>query len=121
MDLRCGEVGHLRLLQNLADRFDDQEVRHCLERIRSFWSTLLQNDDQWMRRLDHITVKALDRKAPGASMTGFAFIYTKFQKGVLLRAADEQERNTILTALKYMGGLVPSIDMFFEDFKYLRI
>ena len=77
MDLRGEEVGHLRVLQRFADRFVDQEVLHYLEHVRSFWSTLLQNDVQWMRRLDHTTVKTLERKAPGASMTDSAFLYTK--------------------------------------------
>ena len=77
MELRGEEVGHLRVLQIFADRFVDQEVLHYLEHVRSFWSTLLQNDVQWMRRLDHTTVKTLERKAPGASMTDSAFFYTK--------------------------------------------
>lgn len=74
-----------------------------------------------MRRLDHITVKALERKAPGASMTDLAFLYPKIQKVAMFHAFDEQERNTILAALKSVDGLVPSFDTFFEDFKYLRI
>lgn len=72
-----------------------------------------------MRRLDHITVKALERNALGASMTDLAFLYTKIQKGAMFYAFDDQERNTILTALKSVDGLVPSFDTLFEDFKYL--
>jgi len=74
-----------------------------------------------MRRLDHITVKALERKAPGASVTDLAFLYSKVQKGAMFHAFDEQERNTILHALQSFDGLVPSFDTFFEDFKYLQI
>lgn len=74
-----------------------------------------------MRRLDHITVKALERKAPGASVTDLAFLYSKVQKGAMFHAFDEQERNTILHALQSLDGLVPSFDTFFEDFKYLQI
>ncbi len=74
-----------------------------------------------MRRLDHITVKSLERKAPGASITDLAFLYSKVQKGAMFYAFDEQERNTILHALQSVDGLVPSFDTFFEDFKYLQI
>ena len=74
-----------------------------------------------MQRLDHITVKALERKAPGASMTDLAFLYTKIQKGAIFYAFEEQERNTILTALKSVDSLILLFDTFFEDFKYLQI
>lgn len=74
-----------------------------------------------MRRLDHITVKALERKAPGASVTDLAFLHSKVQRGAMFHAFDEQERNTILHVLQSIDGLVPSFDTFFEDFKYLQI
>lgn len=54
-------------------------------------------------------------------MTDLSFLYTKIQKGPMFHAFDEQERNTILNALKSMDGLVLSFDTFFEDFKYLQI
>ena len=74
-----------------------------------------------MQRLDHITVKALECKAPGASMNDLAFLYGKIQKGAMFHDFNEQERNTILDALKSFDGLVPSFHTFFEDFKCLQI
>jgi len=88
--------------------------------MNSFWSNLLQNNPHWMRKLDYITVKALERKAPGTSVSDLAFIYGKIQKGAMFHAFSEQERNIILDALRAVDGLVPSFDTFFEDFKYLR-
>lgn len=81
MDLRCEEVGCPRLGPERADKIGPQEVLHYLEHIRAFWSNLLQNNIHWMQRLDHITVKALECKAPGASMNDLAFLYGKYRKG----------------------------------------
>lgn len=74
-----------------------------------------------MRRLDHITVKALERKAPGTSITDLVLLYTKIRKAAIFHAFDEQERNTILAALKSIDGLILLFDILFKDFKYLQI
>ena len=74
-----------------------------------------------MRKLDYITVKALERKAPGTSVIDLAYLYGKIQKGAIFHNFSEQERNTIVDALRSVDGLVPSFDTFFEDFKCLRI
>ena len=121
MDLRCEEVGCPRLCPGRADKIGPQEVLHYLEHIRAFWSNLLQNNIHWMQRLDYITVKALECKAPGASINDLVFLYSKIQKGAIFHDFNERERNTILDALKLFDGLVPSFYTFFEDFKYLRI
>lgn len=121
MDLRYEEVGCPRLCPGRADKFGYQEVLHYLEHIRVFWSNLLQNNIRWMQRPDHITVKALECKAPGASMNDLAFLYGKIQKGAMFHDFNEQERNIVLDGLKIFDGLIPSFYTFFEDFKCLRI
>ena len=74
-----------------------------------------------MRKLDYITVKALERRAPGTSVTDLAYLYGEIQKGAIFHNFSEQERNTIVDALRSVDGLVPSFNTFFEDFKCLRI
>ena len=74
-----------------------------------------------MQRLDPITVKALQCKAPGVSIDDFAYVCDKIGKGAMFHAFDERERITILTPLKSFDGLVPSFSTFFDDFKCLEI
>ena len=74
-----------------------------------------------MQRLDPITVKAAQCKAPGASINDFAFLYDKIGKGAMFHAFNEPERITILDTLKSFDGLVPSFSTFFDDFKCLGI
>lgn len=89
--------------------------------MRAFWSNLLQNDRHWMQRLDPITVKAAQCKAPRASINDLAFLYDKIGKGAMFHAFNEPERITILDTLKSFDGLVPSFSTFFDDFKCLGI
>ena len=72
-----------------------------------------------MQRLDPITVKALQCKAPGVSIDDFAYLYDKIGKGAMFHAFNESERLTILANLKSFDGLVPSFATFFDDFKCL--
>ena len=92
----------------------------------SFWSNLLQNNPRWMRKLDYITVKALERKAPGDKLpimcklnntTGNAALsqqatkmaavyrYSNNERPTGLMLRTEHFRSTILntTALKGLG------------------
>ena len=74
-----------------------------------------------MQRLDPITVKAAQCKAPGVSINDLAFLYDKIGKGAMFHAFNEPERITILDTLKSFDGLVPSFSTFFDDFKCLAI
>ena len=74
-----------------------------------------------MQRLDPITVKALQCKAPGVSINDFAYLYDKIGKGAMFHAFNEWERITILARLKSFDGLIPSFSTFFDDFKCLEI
>lgn len=74
-----------------------------------------------MQRLDPIIVKALQRKAPGASIDDFTYLYDKIGKGAIFHAFGESERVKILTSLKSFDGLVPSFSTFLDNFKCLAI
>ena len=73
-----------------------------------------------MQRQNYITVKALDRKAPGTSAIDLAYLYGKMQKEAFY-SFSEQEHNTFVHALRSVDSLVPSFNSFFEDFKGLRV
>jgi hypothetical protein len=56
-----------------------------------------------MQKLDHVIVKAPESKAPGASISDFASLYRMTQKGELVSAFSERERNGFLSTLhKYI-------------------
>ena len=91
---------HLWLLLIWSCRLD------YLEHMRAFWLNLLQNDTQWMQRLDSITLKALRRRAPAVSIDDFAYLYDKAGKGAMFHALNEWERITILAQLKSFDCLI---------------
>ena len=74
-----------------------------------------------MQRLDHVTVTALECRAPGQSTNDLAFVHGQVQEGALFHAFNERERDTMLDVLKSSDGLVPSFHTFFEDLKFLQI
>ena len=74
-----------------------------------------------MQKVDHITVKALEGKAPRASVSDFTSLYRQMQKGELFSAFSEQERNAVWDTLQSVDGLIPSLLTFFNDFKSLQV
>ena len=56
-----------------------------------------------MGKLDDITVKASERKAPGTSVTDLAYLYGKIQKGAIFHNFSEQERKPSPFSPPFLG------------------
>ena len=74
-----------------------------------------------MQKVDHATVKALERTAPSASLLDSASLYDQIQKGGVFGAFCERDRKAMWITLQSIDGLIPSLFTFFEDFKYLQV
>lgn len=99
---------------------DGQEILYCLEDIRRFWADLFRDDKRAMRKVDHVTVKALEVQAPGASSSDAMSLFRALKKGDVFGAFRLEERMKIWARLYTIDGFVPTLWAFFENFKYIK-
>ncbi|KAI9765377.1 MAG: hypothetical protein M1840_007457 [Geoglossum simile] len=113
--------------KDFTDAFDELLV------IPSIWGGLrismlhkvlaLRYDKELLYYLKHIlitTVKVLQLKAPGYFKEDLATIEPCFRTGELFSAVQSPaDRQNIWNNLRQVEGLIPTIESFFEDFKYL--
>lgn len=93
---------------------------HYLDYIRRFWTQLVEYDKYKMQKIDHLTVKTLELKAPGASTSDAVLLFHQMQSGEIFKAFDLDYRLKIWARLQAAEGLIPTLWTFFEDFKYLQ-
>ena len=75
IDLRCDEVSRPLISLKSNEVFTQQEILRYLDHVKEFWSQLLHNDKPAMQKVDHATVKALERTAPSASLLDSTSLY----------------------------------------------
>ena len=93
---------------------------HYLDHVRRFWTDLVRHDKHDMQKVDYITVKALELKAPGTSTSDSMTLYRQLRKGEIFSAFNLDRRMEIWAKLQAWEGLIPTLWTFFEDFKYLQ-
>jgi len=93
---------------------------HYLDHIRRFWTGLVRHDKHDMQKVDYITVKALELKAPGTSTSNSMTLYRQLRKGEIFSAFNLDRRMEIWAKLQAWEGLIPTLWTFFEDFKYIK-
>ncbi len=118
--LKCDEVGHPSYAVGAHWTVRLQEMFHYLDHVRTFWTRLFQHDKRDMRKVDHITVKALELKAPGTSTSDTMTLFRQLKKGEIFGAFDMYRRMEIWARLQAWEGLIPTLWTFFEDFKYIE-
>ncbi|KAF2267287.1 hypothetical protein CC78DRAFT_551975 [Lojkania enalia] len=98
----------------------DEEVVHYLEDMKEFWSTLLPGGESDLRKVDRVTVKVVELKAPGNSKQDAQILHGRLLSGQIFSAFNRQERKNIWNKLRRTDRLIPSLFTFFEDVKYLN-
>ena len=93
---------------------------HYLDHVRRFWTGLVRHDEHDMQKVDYVTVKALELKAPGTSTSDSMTLYRQLRKGEIFSAFDLDRRMKIWAKLQTWEGLIPTLWTFFEDFKYIK-
>ncbi len=97
----------------------EQEVLHYLEHIKEVWHKLLRGDKTALQKVDQVTVKALELKAPRYSKRDAQVVQGQLLSGQIFSAFSQQEREAIWSELRSIDCLIPSLFTFFEDLKYL--
>lgn len=93
---------------------------HCLDHVRTFWASLFRHDKRDMQKVDHVTVKALELKAPGTSTSDTMTLFRQLKNGEIFGAFNMDRRMEIWARLQAWEGLVPTLRTFFENFKYIE-
>lgn len=89
-----------------------KETLHYLRYIEYFWETLLLRDPGAKQYVDHVTVKALELRAPGISTLDANILRGQILGGEIFSAFSEQNRRRIWTRLQKFDGLIPSVSAF---------
>lgn len=87
--------------------------------MHKFWYGLFPGNPTALQKVDQVTVRALELKAPGFSIQDFQTIEGKLRSGQIFNAFAAQEREAIWELLRSFDGLIPSLSSFSEDIKYL--
>ena len=74
-----------------------------------------------MRKVDYMTVKALEVQAPGVSSSDAMSLFRALKKGDMFGAFSLEERMKIWARLYTTEGFVPTLWAFFENFKYIKV
>ena len=73
-----------------------------------------------MQYLNIKTVKALELRAPNRSSSDAASLQSRILRGELFRTLNEENRAKIAAKLRNQRDLIPILQSFFENLKYLK-
>ena len=73
-----------------------------------------------MQKVDCVTVKALELKAPGRSTSDIMTLFRQLKTRKIFGAFNMDRRMVIWARLQAWEGLVPTLRTFFENFKYIE-
>ena len=93
---------------------------YYLDHVRIFWVGLFRYDKSDMQKVDHVTVKALELKAPGRSTSDAMTLFRQLKTGGIFGASNMDRHMKIWARLQAWEGLVPTLRTFFENFKYIE-
>ncbi|KAF2825068.1 hypothetical protein CC86DRAFT_246297, partial [Ophiobolus disseminans] len=105
----------------LSMKCDEENVRY-LRYVHETWAAILSHDATAMQRLDSFTVKKLQHTAPGYCVQDAARLYRELQQGRIFRHFQSSERESIWNNVLSVSTerLIPSLETFFDDVKYLQ-
>jgi uncharacterized protein YjbI with pentapeptide repeats len=81
---------------------------------------VLRGDKTALQRVDQVTIKAFELKAPKYSRRDARALQGQVLSGQICSLFSQEEREAIWDELRSIDYLIPSLFTFFEDLKYLR-
>ena len=120
--LRCDEVSPFPCppMTEMEVLLIGQEIIHYLQHVKSFWSSVVDNDQQKMAQIDLHTVEALQLKAPAASAAEARDTKGLVLSGEVFSSFSEAERIRIWERISTHDTIIPSLYTFFRDAQYLE-
>ena len=112
--MRAGMVGRLLRLKS------DEEAIRYLTHIPDSWLYLLDHNLDHLRKVDHQTIKQLEGRNPANSRSDGELLKSLTQTGAIFGSFSLPERNRIFQNLQRFPRRIPSLYLFFKDFKYLE-
>ena len=73
-----------------------------------------------MKKVDYASVKELELKAPGASVSDAASLLYKLKRGEIFGTFSLDYRMKLWVRLQGTEGLIPTLCTYFDDFNYLQ-
>ena len=98
----------------------DEEIAHYLSWIRSAWGQLLDGIPTAEQRLDPQTVATLRLRNVRYCKQDCEFLESQVRTGSVFHNFQSSERQTIWRNMQRFSERVPSLGVFFEDFKYFE-
>lgn len=89
-----------------------------LKHIRSTWDIICDNNDQFRLHLDTLTVQTLQGRCPTVS-GDYEFICQRNDK-LFPRLEDATQRAHLMSRIRSIRHVIPSLHTFLEDTKYLE-
>ncbi|KAK5094390.1 hypothetical protein LTS08_008609 [Lithohypha guttulata] len=111
------QVGNIRALMGIKC---DEEILHSLSHIYRTWMFLLDDNQAALAMVDHRTVERLQSRCPANCRQDRDWLQPMFEDGSVFRAFDPASRREIWQRLLTLRRLVPSLETFFHDLKYLK-
>jgi len=112
--MRAGMVGRLLRLKS------DEEAIRYLTHIHDSWLHLLNHNLDHLRKVDHQDIKQLEGRNPANSLSDGELLKSLTQTGAIFGSFSLPERNRIFQNLQRFPRRIPSLYLFFKDFKYLE-
>ncbi|KAL2802958.1 hypothetical protein BJX63DRAFT_425661 [Aspergillus granulosus] len=97
----------------------DEEVISALAGLREFWSSLVQNKQESMLKIDAGTIERLQLRAPGVSEDDTKTVHGWISSGEAFPNFTESERIEIWSNLRERKTIIPSLYSFFQNMRYL--
>lgn len=98
----------------------DEEVIHGLRHISQSWSTIFTGVPTAEHRLDPETVQQVEQKSVKHCRADRDSLDPMVRRGLIFSSFSSHERDIIWRNLLDYPGRIPSLAVFFEDFKHLQ-
>jgi hypothetical protein len=112
--MRAGMVGRLLRLKS------DEEAIRFLTHIHDSWLYVLDHNLDHLQKINHQTLKQVEGRNPANSLSDRELLKSLAQTGAIFGSFSLPERNRILQNLQGFPRRIPSLYLFFKDFKYLE-
>ena len=96
-----------------------QEILHYPDHVKTVWHQLLHGDKPALAKVDQVTVRAVELRAPRYSKQDALLLQGQLLSGQIFGAFSREEPEAIWQDLRSVDGLIPPLFTFFEDLKYL--